>query len=206
MGDTGHYERESLIKYTSNCLLSWVGLGLRTAPGQVLITTDPKLRPGVRGHACPVLRPRQTQPLFWVTGWAKENQKCLTSRHLTVKSCPHLKIQEGSEEILSLFFKMQSYTFFFSQLDYLVNKGHNSKKLILVKNFIHLKPKLTSSKMTGLSFIFNPPHPQKQMKLLEGKSEGQIRLWLEKIKWPNGINRPRVIKNQLQGPAPWPSG
>jgi len=38
---------------------------------------------------------------------------------------------------------MQSYTLFFlSQLNYLANKGYNSKKLILVKNCIHLKPKL----------------------------------------------------------------
>lgn len=58
-------------------------------------------------------------------------------------------------------FVLQNTLFIFSQLDYLVNKGHNSKKQILVKNFTCLKPKLTDGKMSGLSFVFHIPCSQR---------------------------------------------
>lgn len=66
--------------------------------------------------------------------------------------CCYSASQEGlllslSSRAHGKFFKMQRWTPFFKKSVFqLVNKGHNSKKLILI-SFVHLKPKLTTSKM-----------------------------------------------------------
>lgn len=51
--------------------------------------------------------------------------------------------------------------------------------------------------MTALSFVFNLPYPQKQMKLPRGESEGIAMTALGKDPGPNRMKSPRVVKGEL---------
>lgn len=102
--------------------------------------------------------------------------------------CCYSASQEGlllslSSRAHGKFFKMQRWTPFFKKSVFqLVNKGHNSKKLILI-SFVHLKPKLTTSKMA--EFHLESSLPTKINKTATIWKWRQGCLWLAKTPGPS---------------------